>query len=59
MINTEWVEFAKRVSGEWDGYGADFTIDGKPVELPELVVPEAYREWGVQVRLFFARLWFS
>ncbi|KAJ1693667.1 hypothetical protein LUZ63_010365 [Rhynchospora breviuscula] len=47
--SSKWAEFAKRVSGEWDGYGADFTLDGKPVELPELVVPEAYREWGVQV----------
>jgi len=37
------------VSGEWDGFGADFTAAGDPVELPENVVPEAYREWGVQV----------
>lgn len=44
-----WREFAARVSGEWDGFGAEFTIDGKPVELPESVVPEAFREWGVQI----------
>uniref|UniRef100_A0A0D9VP23 DUF3598 domain-containing protein n=1 Tax=Leersia perrieri TaxID=77586 RepID=A0A0D9VP23_9ORYZ len=44
-----WEEFAARVSGEWDGYGAEFTSVGEPVELPENVVPEAYREWGVAV----------
>ncbi|MBA0549650.1 hypothetical protein Golob_020669, partial [Gossypium lobatum] len=44
-----WSEFAKNVSGEWDGFGADFTIEGKPIELPESVVPEAYREWEVKV----------
>lgn len=37
------------MSGEWDGYGADFTEEGKPIELPESVVPEAYREWEVTV----------
>ncbi|KAG2543818.1 uncharacterized protein LOC120693066 [Panicum virgatum] len=47
--NTRWAEFASRVSGEWDGFGADFTAAGDPVELPDNVVPEAYREWGVQV----------
>nr|CAB3502147.1 unnamed protein product [Digitaria exilis] len=47
--NTEWAAFAARVSGEWDGFGADFTAAGDPVELPENVVPEAFREWGVQV----------
>ncbi|KXG40268.1 uncharacterized protein LOC8061441 isoform X1 [Sorghum bicolor] len=46
---SKWAEFAARVSGEWDGFGADFTASGDPVELPENVVPEAYREWGVQV----------
>ncbi|KAK1321385.1 hypothetical protein QJS10_CPA03g02461 [Acorus calamus] len=48
-ITDGWKEFAERVSGEWDGYGADFTTEGKPTELPEAVVPEAFREWGVQV----------
>ncbi|WOL09763.1 hypothetical protein Cni_G18516 [Canna indica] len=46
---SNWVEFAQRVSGEWDGFEAEFTAEGAPVELPENVVPEAYREWGVQV----------
>ncbi|KDP47013.1 hypothetical protein JCGZ_10740 [Jatropha curcas] len=44
-----WSQFAANVSGEWDGYGADFTSEGKPIELPESVVPEAYREWEVKV----------
>lgn len=45
----EWGEFAGNVSGEWDGFGADFTKDGKPIELPESVVPEAFREWEVKL----------
>lgn len=49
ISNTGWEEFSERVSGEWDGFGADFTVEGKPVELPESVVPEAYREWEVKV----------
>lgn len=48
-INEGWVEFAEKVSGEWDGFGADFTADGEAVELPESVVPGAYREWEVKV----------
>ncbi|GLT96602.1 hypothetical protein SLE2022_142120 [Rubroshorea leprosula] len=44
-----WSAFARNVSGEWDGYGADFTGEGIPIELPESVVPEAYREWEVKV----------
>ncbi|KAF5449126.1 hypothetical protein F2P56_029604, partial [Juglans regia] len=46
---TTWSEFSRNVSGEWDGYGADFSAEGKPSELPESVVPEAYREWEVKV----------
>jgi hypothetical protein len=44
-----WSEFARNASGEWDGYGAEFSKEGKPIELPESVVPEAYREWEVKV----------
>lgn len=44
-----WGKFVGNVSGEWDGYGADFTSYGIPIELPESVVPEAYREWEVKV----------
>ncbi|EXB40426.1 hypothetical protein L484_013729 [Morus notabilis] len=46
---TAWSEFARNVSGEWDGFGADFSKAGNPIELPEYVVPEAYREWEVKV----------
>ncbi|GJN30166.1 hypothetical protein PR202_gb18452 [Eleusine coracana subsp. coracana] len=46
---TAWSAFAARVSGEWDGYSAEFTSAGDPVPLPENVVPEAFREWGVPV----------
>uniref|UniRef100_A0A2P2MUE0 Uncharacterized protein LOC105136982 n=1 Tax=Rhizophora mucronata TaxID=61149 RepID=A0A2P2MUE0_RHIMU len=44
-----WPEFARNVSGEWDGFGADFTNSGEPIQLPDSVVPEAYREWEVKV----------
>lgn len=44
-----WAEFAENISGEWDGFGAEFTKEGSPIELPESVVPEAYREWEVKV----------
>lgn len=37
------------MSGEWDGYGADFSSEGEPIELPEQVVPGAFREWEVKV----------
>ncbi|CAN6884424.1 unnamed protein product [Brassica oleracea] len=48
-VITAWSEFAQNVSGEWDGFGADFSREGQPLELPESVVPEAYREWEVKV----------
>ncbi|KAM3204773.1 hypothetical protein P3L10_028183 [Capsicum annuum] len=44
-----WAQFASNVSGEWDGFGADFSKHGEPIELPEYVVPEAFREWEVKV----------
>ncbi|BFI23595.1 hypothetical protein MPTK2_1g03480 [Marchantia polymorpha subsp. ruderalis] len=44
-----WKAFAERVSGEWDGYGADFTFTGEPLELPSSVVPDAFRDWGVEI----------
>ncbi|KAF4363926.1 hypothetical protein G4B88_004226 [Cannabis sativa] len=46
---TAWMEFAKNVSGEWDGFGAEFSNEGIPIELPERVVPDAFREWEVKV----------
>ncbi|XWS39664.1 hypothetical protein CRYUN_Cryun18bG0074500 [Craigia yunnanensis] len=36
-------------NSEWDGFGADFSIEGSPIELPDSVAPEAYREWEVKV----------
>ncbi|KAM7259310.1 hypothetical protein ACFE04_015051 [Oxalis oulophora] len=48
-VSSSWSEFAKNVSGEWDGFQADFTIEGTAVELPDSVVPEAYKEWEVRV----------
>lgn len=48
-VSSKWMEFATNVSGEWDGYGADFSSEGEPIELPEQVVPEAFREWEVKV----------
>ncbi|CAN1139414.1 hypothetical protein LINPERPRIM_LOCUS24063 [Linum perenne] len=49
QLPDNWAEFSDRVSGEWDGFGADFTPQGTPIELPESVVPQAYRDWEVQV----------
>lgn len=34
------------MSGEWDGYSAEFNMFGEPFELPSNVVPDAFREWG-------------
>uniref|UniRef100_A0ACD5TTA4 Uncharacterized protein n=1 Tax=Avena sativa TaxID=4498 RepID=A0ACD5TTA4_AVESA len=45
----KWAAFAALVSGEWDGFGAEFTVAGDPVELPPNVVPDAFRDWGVEV----------
>uniref|UniRef100_A0ACD5WRT8 Uncharacterized protein n=1 Tax=Avena sativa TaxID=4498 RepID=A0ACD5WRT8_AVESA len=47
--DNKWAAFAARVSGEWDGFGAEFTVAGDPVELPANVVPDAFRDWGVEV----------
>ncbi|CAI8604613.1 unnamed protein product [Vicia faba] len=32
-----WSQFARRISGEWDGFGADFSNQGSTIELPESV----------------------
>jgi hypothetical protein len=44
-----WQAFCAQVGGEWDGYGAEFTTRGEPLELPSAVVPETFREWGVEI----------
>ncbi|CAN6676921.1 unnamed protein product [Malus baccata var. baccata] len=49
LLPVMWFEFARNVSDEWDGHGADFTREGCPLKLPENVVPAAYREWEVKV----------
>ena len=46
----EWQSIlAQQVEGEYEGVSATFMPDGIPEELPPHLVPEAYREWGVQV----------
>ncbi|KAL3690512.1 hypothetical protein R1sor_016821 [Riccia sorocarpa] len=47
--SSAWKTFVEQVSGEWDGYGADFTFTGEALELPSSVVPDAFREWGVEI----------
>ncbi|PRW18378.1 hypothetical protein C2E21_9304 [Chlorella sorokiniana] len=44
-----WAAFAAAVSGEWEGVTASFGPDGSPVQLPEYYVPQAYRDWGVEL----------
>ncbi|GBF98323.1 hypothetical protein Rsub_10986 [Raphidocelis subcapitata] len=41
-----WTKF---VEGEWEGVTASFGPDGAPQPLPERFVPDAYREWGVEL----------
>ena len=45
----EWQRFGQTVSGEWDGVSATFDADGQPRQLPEYYVPQAYRDWDVQI----------
>lgn len=35
--------------GEWEGVTATFSPSGAPQQLPEHYVPEAFREWGVEL----------
>ncbi|KAL4458080.1 hypothetical protein ABPG75_012945 [Micractinium tetrahymenae] len=44
-----WEAFAASVSGEWEGVTASFNPDGSPIPLPEYYVPQAYRDWGVEL----------
>jgi hypothetical protein len=45
-----WDSFAHSVSGEWEGVTVTFSpVDGSPQSLPEYYVPDAYRDWGVQL----------
>lgn len=45
----EWKQFGERMSGEWDGVSVTFDADGQPRQLPEYYVPQAYRDWDVQL----------
>lgn len=36
-------------AGEWEGITATFSPAGQPQPLPEHYVPEAFREWGVEL----------
>ena len=47
--STAWEAFGTKISGEWDGYSAEFNFQGEPVQLPSNVVPDAFREWGVEI----------
>jgi len=38
-----------KTTGEWEGVTASFNADGSPQQLPERFVPDAYREWGVEL----------
>ena len=38
-----WQDFTENASGEWEGITATFNVDGEPVELPHLYVPQAFR----------------
>ncbi|CAI5458794.1 unnamed protein product [Closterium sp. Yama58-4] len=42
-----WPAFSAAFSGEWAGYSVDFSRFGDPLELPQSVVPEAFRDWGL------------
>lgn len=44
-----WEKFAEQVSGEWDGVSVTFDPQGCARELPEYYVPQAYRDWDVQL----------
>jgi hypothetical protein len=45
----DWPAFAEAASGEWDGVTATFQAEGAPRQLPEYYVPQAYRDWGVEL----------
>mmetsp|Transcript_29004 Transcript_29004/g.72804 ORF Transcript_29004/g.72804 Transcript_29004/m.72804 type:complete len:376 (-) Transcript_29004:601-1728(-) len=45
----QWDEFAAAAGGEWEGVTSTFGPDGAVRQLPEYYVPDAYKEWGVEV----------
>ncbi|MEW5318748.1 MAG: hypothetical protein WDW38_009943 [Sanguina aurantia] len=47
--DTLWNNFASCVAGEWEGVTATFSASGEPLQLPQHIVPSAFREWGVEL----------
>lgn len=45
-----WNSFSKNVSGEWEGVTASFSPSGEVQLLPEHYVPQAFRDWGVELK---------
>lgn len=50
VSSTSTTDFASRVAGEWIGHKADFAPDGEPLSLPSHLIPDAYREWGQDIK---------
>ncbi len=44
-----WRSFTQRFSGEWEGATATFDAQGEPQPLDPHYVPQAYRDWGVEL----------
>ncbi|KAI8464845.1 MAG: hypothetical protein J3K34DRAFT_489772 [Monoraphidium minutum] len=44
-----WAAFAKNFAGEWEGVSVAFDADGARQPLDAHYVPDAYREWGVEL----------
>jgi len=49
LASPAWRQFAEAASGEWEGATSTFSADGDVRELPRNFVPEAYREWGIEI----------
>jgi hypothetical protein len=45
-----WNSFSNNVSGEWEGVTASFSPSGDVQLLPEHYVPQAFRDWGVELK---------
>ena len=39
----------RAAAGEWEGVSVTFAPDGAAQQLPEHYVPQAYRDWGVEL----------
>ena len=37
------------IAGEWEGVTATFSSEGKPQQLPDRYVPDAFRDWNVEL----------